>query len=250
MDGLQPQISFSGQSVFNNQINPSGQARQANDALEAHENYSPQHKPPSRFSDSETGSSGDDDADNDNDAQNGEHETIVNVTKDKQKEDSPGRMSVDDNYQDASPSMALTGRRLLSTGSSSFNPNPNPVFTATLSSSDSTPTSMLTATLDFTGPSLPLSSPMSYGGTNKTTIEFDDKIRKYLPEQFETIKAYDVGGINILNKKTVDSQTALDKIKRRRETHNRVERRRRDQINQVNKYKDLHASKKRGEPVR
>ncbi|KAF9308922.1 hypothetical protein BG003_010421 [Podila horticola] len=95
---------------------------------------------------------------------------------------------------------------------------------------------MLTATLDFTaqGPSLPLPSPMStYGGTKTTTIEFDDKIRKYLPEQFETIKAYDVGGINILNKKTVDSQTALDKIKRRRETHNRVERRRRDQINQL-----------------
>ncbi|KFH72704.1 hypothetical protein MVEG_02993 [Podila verticillata NRRL 6337] len=234
MDGLQPQISFSGQSVFNNQINPLGQARQANDALEAHENYSPQHKPPSRFSDSETGSSGDDDADDDNDAQDGEYNTIVNVTKDKQKkEDSPGRVSVDDNYQDASPSKALTGRRLLSTGSSSFNNNPNPVFTATLSSPDSTPTPMLTAPLDFTGPSLSPSSPMSYGGSNKTTIEFDDKIRKYLPEQFETIKAYDVGGINILNKKTVDSQTALDKIKRRRETHNRVERRRRDQINQL-----------------
>ncbi|KAG0357911.1 hypothetical protein BG005_002975 [Podila minutissima] len=95
---------------------------------------------------------------------------------------------------------------------------------------------MLTATLDFTaqGPPLPPSSPISaYGGMKTTTIEFDDKIRKYLPEQFETIKAYDVGGINILNKKTVDSQTALDKIKRRRETHNRVERRRRDQINQL-----------------
>lgn len=237
MDGLQPQISFSGQSVFNNQINPSGQARQANDALEAHENYSPQHKPPSRFSDSETGSSGDDDNADDNDAQDGGHDAILNVTKDKQKkEDSPGRMSVDDDYQDASPSKALTGHRLRSTGSSSsFDNNPNPIFTATLSSPDSTPTPMLTATLDFTGPSLPPSSPMSYGGINKTMTEFDDKIRKYLPEQFEPIKAYDVGGINILNKKTVDSQTALDKIKRRRETHNRVERRRRDQINQVNK---------------
>ncbi|KAG0331678.1 hypothetical protein BG004_001544, partial [Podila humilis] len=68
--------------------------------------------------------------------------------------------------------------------------------------------------------------------TPTATIEFDDKIRKYYPEQFQAIKAYDVGGVNILNKKPVDSQTALDKIKRRRETHNRVERRRRDQINQ------------------
>ncbi|KAF9301864.1 hypothetical protein BGZ74_006163 [Mortierella antarctica] len=146
-------------------------------------------------------------------------------------------MSIDDGYQDASPSKALTGRHLLSAASSSSSDiNPNPVFTATLSSPDSTPTSMLTATLDFTaqGPPLPPPSPISaYGGMKTTTIEFDDKIRKYLPEQFETIKAYDVGGINILNKKTVDSQTALDKIKRRRETHNRVERRRRDQINQL-----------------
>ncbi|KAG0029793.1 hypothetical protein BGZ81_003400 [Podila clonocystis] len=133
--------------------------------------------------------------------------------------------------------MALTGRHLLSTASSSSSDiSLNPVFTATLSSPDSTPTSMLTATLDFKaqGPSLSPPSPMStYGGTKATMIEFDDKLRKYLPEQFEAIKAYDVGGINILNKKTVDSQTALDKIKRRRETHNRVERRRRDQINQL-----------------
>lgn len=237
MDGLQPQICFSGQGVFNNQNTPSGRARQASDALEVQENYSPRHGPPLHSSDSETGSSGNDD-EHDNDAKDGEHYNTIDVTKDKRKEDSSGRMSVDGGYQDTSPSKALTGRRLLSTAFSSSSVNLNPVFTATLSSPDTTPTPMLTATLDFTaqGPSLPLPSPMStYGGTKTTTIEFDDKIRKYLPEQFETIKAYDVGGINILNKKTVDSQTALDKIKRRRETHNRVERRRRDQINQVNK---------------
>ncbi|KAG0331634.1 hypothetical protein BG000_010716 [Podila horticola] len=67
----------------------------------------------------------------------------------------------------------------------------------------------------------------------RMTFELDDVLRKYSPEQFKTCKAYDVGGVNILNKKPIDSKTALDKIKRRRETHNRVERRRRDCINQA-----------------
>ncbi|KAF9103348.1 hypothetical protein BGX27_010619 [Mortierella sp. AM989] len=52
-------------------------------------------------------------------------------------------------------------------------------------------------------------------------------------EEEEICKAYDVSSINILNKKPVDSKTALDKIKRRRDTHNRIERRRRDCINQL-----------------
>ncbi|KAF9581426.1 hypothetical protein BGW38_001549, partial [Lunasporangiospora selenospora] len=69
-------------------------------------------------------------------------------------------------------------------------------------------------------------------GGERMTFELDDVLRKYSPEQFKTCKAYDVGGVNILNKKAVDSKTALDKIRRRRETHNRVERRRRDCINQ------------------
>ncbi|KAF9560548.1 hypothetical protein EC968_006118 [Mortierella alpina] len=67
----------------------------------------------------------------------------------------------------------------------------------------------------------------------RMTFELDDVLRKYSPEQFKTCEAYDVGGVNILNKKPVDSKTALDKIKRRREVHNRVERRRRDCINQL-----------------
>ncbi|KAG0254899.1 hypothetical protein BG011_005437 [Mortierella polycephala] len=67
----------------------------------------------------------------------------------------------------------------------------------------------------------------------RIVFQLDDVLRKYSPEQFKTCKAYDVGGVNILNKKPVDSKTALDKIKRRRETHNRVERRRRDCINQL-----------------
>ncbi|KAF9438516.1 hypothetical protein BGZ76_007324 [Entomortierella beljakovae] len=67
----------------------------------------------------------------------------------------------------------------------------------------------------------------------RMNFELDEVIRNYTPEQFKTCQAYDVGGVNILNKKPVDSKTTLDKIKRRRETHNRVERRRRDRINQL-----------------
>ncbi|KAK3832793.1 MAG: hypothetical protein J3R72DRAFT_235228 [Linnemannia gamsii] len=67
----------------------------------------------------------------------------------------------------------------------------------------------------------------------RITFELDDVLRKYTPEEFKTCKGYDVGGVNILNKKPLDSKTALDKITRRRETHNRVERRRRDCINQL-----------------
>lgn len=82
----------------------------------------------------------------------------------------------------------------------------------------------------------PASKPRTSTAGNRgerMTFELDDVLRKYSPEQFKTCKAYDVGGVNILNKKPIDSKTALDKIKRRRETHNRVERRRRDCINQL-----------------
>ncbi|KAJ2353667.1 hypothetical protein GGF43_003444, partial [Coemansia sp. RSA 2618] len=42
---------------------------------------------------------------------------------------------------------------------------------------------------------------------------------------------YKVSGINILNRNSVDSKTALERLHRRRENHNFVERRRRDNIN-------------------
>ncbi|KAG1456894.1 hypothetical protein G6F46_005825 [Rhizopus delemar] len=38
-------------------------------------------------------------------------------------------------------------------------------------------------------------------------------------------------GVNVLNKVSVDSDTAMNRIRQRRETHNRVERRRRDNLN-------------------
>jgi len=43
--------------------------------------------------------------------------------------------------------------------------------------------------------------------------------------------AYRVNGVNILNRNNLDSKTAIERIKRRRENHNYVERRRRDVIN-------------------
>ncbi|KAJ2132654.1 hypothetical protein IW136_005062 [Coemansia sp. RSA 678] len=42
---------------------------------------------------------------------------------------------------------------------------------------------------------------------------------------------YKVSGVNILNRNSVDSKTALERLQRRRENHNFVERRRRDNIN-------------------
>ncbi|KAJ2491783.1 hypothetical protein IWW37_001982 [Coemansia sp. RSA 2050] len=42
---------------------------------------------------------------------------------------------------------------------------------------------------------------------------------------------YKVSGVNILNRNSVDSKTVLERLQRRRENHNFVERRRRDNIN-------------------
>ncbi|KAG0250373.1 hypothetical protein BG011_008401 [Mortierella polycephala] len=52
-------------------------------------------------------------------------------------------------------------------------------------------------------------------------------------DTFKVSKSFDLGGVNILNRKPLDTKAALDKIQRRRETHNRVERKRRDCINQL-----------------
>lgn len=39
-----------------------------------------------------------------------------------------------------------------------------------------------------------------------------------------------VNGVNLLNKSSLDKDIILDRMKQRRETHNRVERRRRDML--------------------
>jgi hypothetical protein len=43
--------------------------------------------------------------------------------------------------------------------------------------------------------------------------------------------AYKINGVNIMNRNSLDSRTALEMIRRRRENHNHVERRRRDTLN-------------------
>ncbi|ORX82308.1 hypothetical protein K493DRAFT_307850 [Basidiobolus meristosporus CBS 931.73] len=43
--------------------------------------------------------------------------------------------------------------------------------------------------------------------------------------------SYKVNGVNILNRKSIDSSTALERLQKRRENHNSVERKRRDNIN-------------------
>ncbi|KAJ1938742.1 hypothetical protein FBU59_004347, partial [Linderina macrospora] len=50
-------------------------------------------------------------------------------------------------------------------------------------------------------------------------------------KQKKKSNVYKVSGVNILNRNSVDSKTALERLQRRRENHNFVERRRRDNIN-------------------
>ncbi|KAG1175957.1 hypothetical protein G6F46_006439 [Rhizopus delemar] len=55
-----------------------------------------------------------------------------------------------------------------------------------------------------------------------------------VPEKKEKVsRVYHLNGRNILNRKNVDSQTAIERIRKRRENHNHVERRRRERINQI-----------------
>lgn len=48
-----------------------------------------------------------------------------------------------------------------------------------------------------------------------------------------------INGVNILNKTSVDSDTMMHRIMQRRQTHNRVERRRRDRMVKLNMSVDL-----------
>ncbi|KAK9722794.1 hypothetical protein K7432_002416 [Basidiobolus ranarum] len=73
---------------------------------------------------------------------------------------------------------------------------------------------------------------------NLPGYRFEDSIREYCPSKLQskenlkkTKESYTVNGVNMLNKSDMDSSTALNRIKKKREQHNRVERRRRDMIN-------------------
>ncbi|KAG0331564.1 hypothetical protein BG000_010772 [Podila horticola] len=74
----------------------------------------------------------------------------------------------------------------------------------------------------------PNATPTAANGPK--TFRFEGSISS---ETYKTTKSFDLAGVNILNRKPLDTRTALDKLQRRRETHNRVERKRRDCINQL-----------------
>ncbi|KAK9763398.1 hypothetical protein K7432_009963 [Basidiobolus ranarum] len=66
---------------------------------------------------------------------------------------------------------------------------------------------------------------------------FEDSIREFSPDKLFKNKenrrreSYVVNGVNILNRDEIDSQAAITRIQKRKEQHNRVERKRRDLIN-------------------
>ncbi|KAF9198844.1 hypothetical protein BGZ49_000224 [Haplosporangium sp. Z 27] len=74
------------------------------------------------------------------------------------------------------------------------------------------------------------STKKSSSTSTPKTFRFEGSISS---ETYKTTKSFDIAGVNILNRKPLDTRTALDKLQRRRETHNRVERKRRDCINQL-----------------
>ncbi|KAF9980272.1 hypothetical protein BGZ75_008639 [Mortierella antarctica] len=88
------------------------------------------------------------------------------------------------------------------------------------------------AVKDSTSASVAAKSPAASSAAPKTpkVFRFEGSISS---ESFKTTKSFDLAGVNILNRKPLDTKTALDKLQRRRETHNRVERKRRDCINQL-----------------
>lgn len=66
----------------------------------------------------------------------------------------------------------------------------------------------------------------------RATFPLQERIRIYTPDTItrKKTKKLVIHGVNILNKSSLDSDTAMHRIKQRRETHNRVERRRRDNL--------------------
>lgn len=69
----------------------------------------------------------------------------------------------------------------------------------------------------------------------RATYPLEHRLKTYSPEKIQqqlidaaSTKKMVVNGVNILNNRSIDCSTAKDRIRQRRETHNKVERRRRD----------------------
>ncbi|KAG2177953.1 hypothetical protein INT43_003200 [Umbelopsis isabellina] len=71
----------------------------------------------------------------------------------------------------------------------------------------------------------------------RATYPLEHRLKSYSPEKIQrqltdaTAKKLVLNGVNILNNRSLDCDTAKDRILQRRETHNKVERRRRDIMN-------------------
>ena len=69
----------------------------------------------------------------------------------------------------------------------------------------------------------------------RAAYPLEHRLKTYSPEKIQQqlidaagTKKMLVNGVNILNNRSIDCSTAKDRIRQRRETHNKVERRRRD----------------------
>ncbi|KAI9322590.1 hypothetical protein BX666DRAFT_1896604 [Dichotomocladium elegans] len=76
-------------------------------------------------------------------------------------------------------------------------------------------------------------APAGGQGPQAMFLNFTSNLEPHTKPSNRTKKspAFRVNGVNILNRKNVDSKTAIERMQRRRENHNHVERRRRDNIN-------------------
>ncbi|KAI7857906.1 hypothetical protein BDC45DRAFT_345359 [Circinella umbellata] len=63
------------------------------------------------------------------------------------------------------------------------------------------------------------------------TSDLEPHVNMKASNKSKKAPAFKLNGVNLLNRKNVDSKTAIERIQRRRENHNHVERRRRDNIN-------------------
>lgn len=70
----------------------------------------------------------------------------------------------------------------------------------------------------------------SYPLQERLKIYGPDTMARKFSDQEKNQSKLIMNGVNILNKTSIDSDTMMHRIKQRRETHNRVERRRRDKL--------------------
>jgi hypothetical protein len=70
----------------------------------------------------------------------------------------------------------------------------------------------------------------TYPLQERLKIYFPDTMARRFSDQEKNQGKMIVNGVNLLNKTSLDSDTMMHRIKQRRETHNRVERRRRDKL--------------------